>query len=221
MPKVLKNSLQKYKHISFDLDGTLVHTLPRYRHKVVPDVVNQLGGKISSLHSIDRFWFESGRDNIVKNEFKVEPKLFWDLFRKVDLPKNRSLHTYAYEDSETTLRKLKDQGKIISIITGAPHWIAQMEIEKLHGAPHDYYLSINDSKYEEKPNPDSFHYVMEVLKIKPCETVYIGNSNEDAYCAKNAGVDFIYLKRKEHEFELKDYAIATIQTLEDLLNLNI
>lgn len=32
--------LQEYKHISFDLDGTLVHTLAAYRHKIVPDVVN-------------------------------------------------------------------------------------------------------------------------------------------------------------------------------------
>ena len=211
--------MQKYKHIAFDLDGTLVHTLPEYRHKVVPDVVDQLGGKIYSIKSIDRFWFESGRDNIIKNEFKVEPKLFWDLFRKVDLPENRSLHTYAYEDAENTLRKLKDQGKIISIITGAPHWIAQMEIKKLGGAPHDFYLSINDSEFDEKPNPDSFHHVLKTLKTKPSETVYIGNSNEDAYYSKNAGVDFIYLKRKEHEFEFKDYATTTIRTLKDLINL--
>lgn len=211
--------MQKYKHIAFDLDGTLVHTLPRYRHKVVPDVVNQLGGKISSSRSIDRFWFESGRDNIIKNEFKVKPDLFWNLFRKVDLPENRSLHTFAYEDAESTLRSLKKQGKIISIITGAPHWIAQMEIEKLGGAPHDFYLSINDSEYEEKPNPDSFYHVLKALKTKPHETVYIGNSNEDAYYSKKSGVDFIYLKRKEHEFELEDYVIATIQTLEELLKL--
>ena len=48
---------------------------------------------------------------------------------------------------------------------------------------------------------------------------YIGNSNEDAYYSKNAGVEFIYLERKEHEFDLKDYAITTIQTLEDLFNI--
>jgi HAD superfamily hydrolase (TIGR01549 family) len=216
MDKISKNILQKYKHIAFDLDGTLVHTLPEYRHKIVPNVVGQLGGEILSIPSIDRFWFESGRDNIIQNEFKVEPKLFWDLFRKVDTPKRRSEHTFAHDDAESTLRNLKNQNKIISIITGAPHWIAQMEIAKLNGAPHDFYLSINESDYDEKPNPASFHHVIGILKTKPSETVYIGNSNEDAYYAKNAGVDFIYLKRKEHEFELGDYAISTIQTLADL-----
>ena len=219
MLKISKNILQKYRHIAFDLDGTLVHTVPEYRHKIVPDVVKHLGGKISNPHSIDKFWFESGRDKIIKDEFKVEPKLFWDVFRAKDSPLNRSRHTSAYKDAEPALRKLKKMDKTISIITGAPHWIAQMEIKKLNGAPHDFYLSINDSEYEEKPNPDSFYHVLKALKTKPHETVYIGNSNEDAYYSKNAGVDFIYLKRKEHEFELKDYAITTIQTLEDLINL--
>ena len=54
--------LKKYKHIAFDLDGTLVHTVPEYRYKIVPEVVSQLGGTIDSVHSIDKFWFEGGRD---------------------------------------------------------------------------------------------------------------------------------------------------------------
>lgn len=218
MDKINKNILSKYKHFSFDLDGTLVHTIPEYRHKIVPEVVRSLGGSIDNKYSIDRFWFESGRNKIIESEFKVDPNLFWELFRKADLPANRSKHTYGYQDAEPTLRKLKSMGKVISIITGAPHWIAQMEIGKLNNAPHDFYLSINDSRFDEKPNPDSFYHALEILKNKPKESVYIGNSNEDAYYSKNAGVDFIYLERKEHKFDLKDYAITTVQTLEDLLN---
>ena len=92
-----------------------------------------------------------------------------------------------------------------------------MEIEKLNGAPHDYYLSITDSGHEEKPNPKSFEFVMKELALqKPNTTVYIGNSNEDAYYAKNAGVDFIYLERREHPFVLDDYAICTIHSLDEL-----
>ena len=218
MEKTTKNILSKYKHFSFDLDGTLVHTIPEYRHKIVPEIIGSLGGKILNSYSVDKFWFESGRDKIIESEFDVDPKLFWELFRKIDKPENRSKHTYAYQDAEPTLKKLKEMGKTISIITGAPHWIAQMEIGKLNGAPHDFYLSITDSKYEEKQNSDSLNYVLGTLKTKPSETVYIGNSNEDAYYSKNAGVDFLYLERKEHKFELNDYAVAVIKTLDDLFN---
>ncbi len=207
--------LTKYNHISFDLDGTLVHTLPEYRHKVVPQVVMKLGGKISNPHFIDKFWFEADRNKIIQNEFKVEPKLFWDLFRKIDDHKNRSNHTEAYNDAEPALKRLKEKGKIISIITGAPHYIAQMEIEKLNGAPFDFYLSL-DNKFQEKPDPKGMTFVLKKLACKPNQTVYVGNSNEDALFAKNSRVDFIYFERKEHQFDLEKDSIATINNLDEL-----
>ena len=208
--------IKKYKHISFDLDGTLVHTAPEYRYKIVPEVVEKLGGNIDNTHSIDRFWFESGRDVVIKNNFCLEPAVFWKLFRELDLPEKRGEFTFSYDDAEPAIRRLKELGKAVSIVTGAPHNIAEIEIKKLNGAPHDFYLSIADSKFGEKPEPESLHYVIEKLNHKPEETLYIGNSNEDAYYAKNADVDFIYLERKEHKFDLKDYTIATINSLTDL-----
>lgn len=210
--------LNKYRHISFDLDGALVHTFPEYRYEIVPMVVEKLGGTIKDKHSIDRFWFESGRDEVIRNDFGLEPSRFWPFFREADSPEKRSSYIRAYDDAERTLRRLKQMNKIVSIITGAPHHIAQMEIEKLNGAPHDFYFSITDSEFTEKPNPKSFHYVLENLIVKPDETIYIGNSNEDAYYAKNAGVDFIHLDRKEHQFDLRDYVIATIHSLDELFN---
>ncbi len=103
--------LNKYKHISFDLDGTLIHTVPEYRHEIVPMVVKQLGGEIKDEHSIDKFWFESDRSNIIQNEFGLDPSNFWQLFRKVDSAEKRSSHTRAYDDAERTLRKLKQMSK--------------------------------------------------------------------------------------------------------------
>lgn len=208
--------LKKYKHIAFDLDGTLVHTTSEYRHQIIPIAVNQLGGKILNEHSIDRFWFESGRNKIIRDEFNIDPKLFWDLFRQIDSPENRSLHTYAYTDSGSCFERLRKMGKIISIITGAPHWIASMEIEKLNGAPHDFYFSINQSDFDDKPSPESLYYVLRQLNVKASDTVYIGNSNEDANFAKNADIDFIYLNRSEYRLNLTDYPIATINNLERL-----
>jgi HAD superfamily hydrolase (TIGR01549 family) len=209
--------LKKYKHISFDLDGTLVHTILEYRHKIVPIVVNKLGGNIKEYSSIDRFWFESGRDQIIKNEFNLEPQIFWELFRKIDTPIERSRHTTAYSDAEEAIKKLKADNKVISIITGAPHWIAEMEIKKLNDIRYDFYLSIFDSNFKEKPDPKSLFYVLKKLSLEPRDTLYVGNSNEDAYYAKNANVDFLYLERKEHEFDLSDYSIGKIQTLTEIV----
>lgn len=208
--------IERYKHISFDLDGTLVHTVPEYRHALVSRVVQQLGS-ISSPRDIDRFWFEPNRDGTIKSRFGLEPAVFWDLFGAEDTAEKRSLHTRAYGEAEETMRKIRKSDKTISIITGAPHWIAMMEMEKLNGAPVDFYCSTHDKKFPDKPDPASFFFVLAQTNMKPSETLYIGNSSEDAGLAKNAGVDFVYLERKEHDFEMKEYAIATIHSLEELV----
>jgi phosphoglycolate phosphatase len=209
--------LKKYKHISFDLDGTLVHTVPEYRRRIVPIVVNKLGGRINEPNIIDRFWFESGRDKLIRSEFKLDPHEFWDLFRKIDTPDERSKHTSAYPDAEEAIKKIKKKNKIVSIITGAPHWIAEMEIKKLNDIEHNLYLSIHGSGFKPKPDPLSFQHALDKLSAKPEETLYIGNSSEDAHYAKNTGVDFLYLERKEHKFDLREYSIGTIYSLSEIV----
>jgi HAD superfamily hydrolase (TIGR01549 family) len=209
-------NLEKYKHISFDLDGTLVHTVEEYRNKIVPEVVQKLGGEIKDKKAINRFWFEGNRDETICKEFGLTPPVFWKLFRELDTPEKRSARTFAYPDAEKALRKLKSQGKVISIITGAPQWIAKMEIEKLNGAPCNFFLSLTSSKFGNKPDPAGFLFALEKLKINSQNTLYIGNSNEDASFAQNAGVDFLYLERKEHSFSLSDYSIGEINSLDQL-----
>ena len=211
--------INKYRHISFDLDGTLVHTVPEYIHRVVTEVVKELGGRISDDYFIYKFWVEASGDEIIRNHFSLEPQSFWKRFRKMDSPEKRSLHTRPYDDSEPALRKIKEMNKVVSIITGAPNSIAQMEIEKLNGAPYDFFLSIVDAGFIEKPDSKSFHHVLENLKIKPDETLYIGNSNEDAYYARNAGADFLYLNRNEHQPHFKDCSVETIRSLNELFGI--
>jgi len=208
--------LKKYKHISFDLDGTLVFTSKEYRYKIVPKVVKKLGGLIKNNHSIDRFWVESNRDKIIKNDFNLDPKTFWLAFRDFDEPKKRALFTQSFSDVEKSFKKLKKLGKIISIISGVPNIVAELEIKKLNGAPYDYFFSIEDSEYKVKPDPKSFSFVLNQLNSIPEETIYIGNSNEDAYYARNAGVNFIHIERNEHKFNLREHTIRTIKSLEEL-----
>ena len=211
--------LNNYQHISFDLDGTLVHTAPEYRHKIVPKIVEELGGAIRERRFIDKFWFESGRDEIIQSAFNLDPEKFWRLYHATESPEERALYTRAYADAERALRKLKEIGKTVSIITGAPEWIAVMEIKKLNGAPYDFFLSVHLETFGSKLDPASFLYVLRKLNVRPDDTLYIGTSNEDAYYAKNAGVDFVYLERNEHQFDLKDYALATIHSLTELFKL--
>ncbi|MFA6511819.1 MAG: HAD-IA family hydrolase [Patescibacteria group bacterium] len=213
--------LDRYTHFSFDLDGTLVHTIPEYRFFVVPKVVEELGGRIIENRDVDRFWFESGRDRIIKQRFGIDPEKFWDCFHKHDNPEERARHTFAYDDAVPTLDALRAAGKAVSIITGAPHYVASLEMEKLTDAPYDYFFSVYDSGFPAKPHPGSMQVALQKIGKTQEETVYIGNSNEDVYYAQNAEVGFIFLERKEHEVAFTGNLVAHIHSLNALLTENI
>lgn len=80
----------------------------------------------------------------------------------------------------------------------------------------DFGFLLGRSEFSEKPAPESFHHVLSKVQARPEHTLYIGNSNEDAYFAKNAGVDFFYIERNEHVFAEKSWAVNVLHSLEDL-----
>jgi len=55
----VKNLINNYTLLVFDLDGTLVHTTPEYRYFIVPKVLEKMGKDTAkiSLGEIDKFWF--------------------------------------------------------------------------------------------------------------------------------------------------------------------
>ncbi|HLD88743.1 MAG TPA: hypothetical protein VI894_00905 [Candidatus Nanoarchaeia archaeon] len=63
-----------YKAAIFDLDGTLVCTLPEYIYSVVKQALTNMGIlSFPEEHSIDAFWFETKRDEIIRKCFLAEP----------------------------------------------------------------------------------------------------------------------------------------------------
>lgn len=212
----LRDLVEKYEHFSFDLDGTLVVTTKKYRRKLLKKVVEKLSGKIKNEHLIDKFWFDAKREDVIRKEFKVDVEKFWETFLKWDIPEERCKHTFAYPDAEIALKKLQKTGKITSIITGSAKAIAQMEIKKLKDVSCDFYLPLQGSAFNPKPDPASLRFVLRKTDTPIKNALYIGNSNDDAYYARNAGVDFIHLERGEYCFNLESYAIAKIGSLTEL-----
>ncbi|MDP3995243.1 MAG: HAD family hydrolase [bacterium] len=210
--------LDNYTHISFDLDGTLVHTVPEYRFDVVPRTIRELGGHVPQDEAIiDQFWFTSGRDEVIAEHFGIEPEVFWDHFHSIDDAKTRAEYTSPYDDVAPVLRALKKSGKTISLITDAPDFIADLEIAHLPPNMFDCYISNASHGFTQKPDPESMAHALKQISATPSETVYIGNSMGDAVFAKNAGVDFIFADRKEHASDAHLHARHHIHSLADLL----
>lgn len=80
-------------------------------------------------------------------------------------------------------------------------------------------ISIPSTRYKAEPEQQSLNGCLRVLKYKLSQAVCIGNSTEDAIYAKNAGVDFIYLEREEHE--LRSKKLKPIQSQNEFFYTNL
>jgi phosphoglycolate phosphatase len=191
----------KYKHIKaiiFDLDGTLVHTLPEYICRVVGRTLLDFN-TVATENDMKRFWFEGDRDAIIRDIFHVELKDYWTKFHLYDDNQERVKYTRPYEDIRA-VHELAKKFKL-GIVTGAPTHIADLEI-KLIGE--HYFNSIvcahEDNGYRIKPDPHGIIECMKLLNVTSLEALYVGNADEDMEAARNAHIPGIHIDRHEHKY---------------------
>ena len=188
-----------YEAVVFDLDGTLVHTTPEYRYQIVGQTLRDLG-VTSSNRNIDRFWFEARRDAIIQEHFGLDPKQFWEIYRKKDTTELRRKFTKLYDDVDV-VKELRQNGYKTGIVTGAPMHIASLEIEMLGEGDFDSVIIAQISNgIKPKPHPHGLESCLEILGVDRSKAIYVGNADEDVATAKNARVYDVLLVRGEHEF---------------------
>lgn len=187
----------KYKTVIFDLDGTLVHTAPEYRYKLLEKIFKDLRTK-SNNKDIDKFWFETERDKIIERYFGLEPKLFWEKYRKYETVELRKKFVKLYDDVDF-IKELRQNGFKIGIVSGAPEHIANLEIEMLGKENFDAVV-ITHNGIKVKPNPEGLEKCLNFLGVQKSESIFVGNGKEDIMAAKNAQVFDVLIRRGEYEF---------------------
>ena len=207
----------KYNAVIFDLDGTLVHTTPEYRYQIVGQTLKDFGAT-SSNQNIDRFWFETRRDQIIKENFGLEPEQFWKTYRKYDTTELRKQLTKVYDDVNY-VQELKMAGCKTGIVTGAPLPIAMLEIDMLGKENFDAIVVAHRlNGFMPKPHPQGLESCLELLGVNKSKAVYVGNADEDVETAKNAHVFDVLLLRGEYEFQdikssMKIYSLYELRNL--------
>lgn len=203
-----------YKAVIFDLDGTLVHTMPEYRYQIVGKTLRDLG-VTSSNNYIDKFWFEARRDEVIKEQFGLDLELFWKTYRRHDTTELRKQFTKLYDDVDF-IQELRQNDYKTGIVTGAPIHIASLEIGMLGEENFDAIVTAHISnRIKPKPHPHGLEECLNLLGIQRNEAVYVGNADEDIITAKNAQVFDVLIVRGEHEFPEINPSL-TIHSLYDL-----
>lgn len=185
----------------FDLDGTLVYTVPEYRQMVVTGVLTELGITEYPQGFIERFWFYGNRTQRIREELGIEPEPFFRLWENHDTKKGRETYTRKFDDVDY-LQELKESGYRLGVVTGGSPHVKDVNVDLLGSQLFDAVVCANPFAlplFRSKPDPAGLLYCMELMGVSPAEALYVGNGDEDVLAAQNAGVLDVLILRGEHE----------------------
>jgi HAD superfamily hydrolase (TIGR01549 family) len=185
-----KKEVKKYKVIIFDLDGTLIDSLP-YHFLSFKNLFKDKGVKVNEkfLKSIIGL-----STNTILTRFKKKYHVNDDL---IGLREERRYEYFKLLHGKDisfpgVYKALYNLGKKyrLAIATGSSRITfrhsTSKDIQKLFSA----VVTIVDVKFG-KPNPEPLLLVCKKLNVCPCDCLMIGDSIYDAKAAKRAKIDFI------------------------------
>ncbi|MBN1376898.1 HAD family hydrolase [Candidatus Woesearchaeota archaeon] len=194
----------KYEAVIFDLDGTLVHTNMSHIHYAFRETLREFGITNPKDEDIDMCWFESNRDEMIREKFRVDSKLFWDKFREYDTPNIREKFTKPYSDI-VFIEELRKKKYKTGIVTAAENNIASLEIGMLGEGDFDGIIIAQASNgIKPKPHPHGLESCLNILGVDKSKAMYVGNAKEDVEAAKNADVLDVLLIREDNKYKFSN-----------------
>ncbi len=181
-----------YKAVIFDLDGTLLDT-SRDIHKTLNTTLRKFSLPRISLEKTLEY-VGNGAKKLVERAIPAE-KLY--LFGQVaeDYMKrfavcDNSLTT-LYEGEEDALKKLKERGVKLAIVTNKPQAATEGVYNK-HLARFDFdFVAGQNVNCPLKPDPALAFKAAKAMGVDLRECLFVGDGETDVQTAKNAGMDCV------------------------------
>ncbi|MDF7675718.1 phosphoglycolate phosphatase [Neisseriaceae bacterium ESL0693] len=179
--------------IAFDLDGTLVNSLPdlcaaanqvrkTFSLPLLPEteIATFVGDGIGQL--VHRTLSGDRNKEVGQTEWTQGFRTFIDYYRQ-----HLTTHTRPYPEVETALALFKARGLPLAVVTNKNEILAVKVLQQLHLA--DYFSLVigGDTLPEKKPAPQPLQHTAEVLGVSVHHLLMVGDSANDILAAKAAG----------------------------------
>ncbi|WP_417614124.1 phosphoglycolate phosphatase [Oceanisphaera sp.] len=220
--------LSQVQLIQFDLDGTLIDSVPQ-----LGQAVNQMlveSGHPPADEQLVRHWVGNGADMLVQRalthalgrgpnaaEQQAARQLFDAAYEGV-----ATHETVLYPGATDTIRQLYQAGKTLALVTNKPYRFVP---GILAATGLDEYFSLvlgGDSLEQKKPHPAPLLHVCTTLDIAPTNSIMVGDSENDVLSAKAAGMAVVgltygYNYGKDIADSQPDWVMSNISGLLELL----
>ena len=176
------------KAVIFDLDGTLLDTLPDIHdvlnHSLEKFLLPQIG-----IESTKKF-VGNGAKKLVERAVGERAELLEIVYKNYSEEFancfNNLTKMYPYEVE--TLEKLKAAGVALSILTNKPQRATERVYSKFL-EKYGFSIVLGQTEYYPlKPDPTSTFAILEKLKVKKEECIFVGDGDTDIQTAKAAGI---------------------------------
>ena len=175
----------------FDLDGTLLDTIGDIKHNINL-TMKQLGYPEHTYEEV-RTFINDGAFKLIERaliEGKKDEKTVRETLEIYlsNYDKNVCIETRAYDGIVDTVKRLKDEGYVLSVVSNKPERHVKMLCDIFFGEGTFSYISGTGGDKPVKPSKECVELALSTMGERAENLIYVGDSHVDVKTAHNSGV---------------------------------
>lgn len=174
------------KAVLFDLDGTLLDTLPDIAF-TLNETLKSFGYPECTLAQVRRY-VGNGAEKLVRRALPKDAP--WeDVYAAFRARYGASGHerTAPFEGIEDLLHQLKNRGVKLAVVTNKPQEATVPSVEKFFSGVFDVVQG-DSGMFPCKPDPSLARYCALTMRVPVCDCVFVGDGETDVRTAQRAGM---------------------------------